>query len=372
VLDRIPSTPTGKLDRDALPVPEFTSDATAFRAPAGPVESAIAGAFAAVLGVERIGADDSFFDHGGNSLLATRVVTELRERLGRDVSLPMLFLDPTPAGMAGRIGETGAVAVEDALRVVIPLRGTGTDRPLFCVHPGIGLSWGYTGLVRYLPAERPVFGLQLPAITGGPSYGSVEELACRYVDEIRAIAPHGPYDLLGWSLGGVLAHAMAVELQRRGESVATLAVMDSYPDDGSDPLFGRLELADLLRGLGLDVGATGQHVDLTYDSAARILGEFLGSGGITAAHLERINDGYANSRLLVHRFVPGVFDGDLLVFPAQRGQDGGTDRSAQEWRPLVTGGIDECPVDCGHNDMIEPSSLAVIGPALAARLGRRT
>ncbi|AQA25931.1 amino acid adenylation domain protein [Rhodococcus sp. MTM3W5.2] len=373
VLDQIPSTPTGKLDRDALPMPTFTT--AAFREPAGPVESAVAGAFASVLGVERIGADDSFFDRGGNSLSATRVVTELRERLGREVSLQMLFLDPTPAGMAGRIGAESAfqvVSVEDALRVVIPLRGSGTGRPLFCVHPGIGLSWGYTGLVRYLPADRPVFGLQLPAITGGPGYGSIEELARRYVDEMRAIAPEGPYDLLGWSLGGVLAHAMAVELQSRGESVSTLAVMDSYPDDGSDPLLGRLEIADLLRGLGLDVGAPERHRDLTYDSAAHMLGEFLGSAGVTAAHLERINDGYANSRLLVHRFVPGVFDGDLLVFPAQRGQGGGTDRSAQEWRPLVTGGIDEYPVDCGHNEMIEPSSLSVIGPVLAARLGRRT
>jgi thioesterase domain-containing protein len=300
-------------------------------------------------------------------LLATGLVADLSARMGTRVSLQALFLNPTPAGLARRLETSAPDDVGAALAPVITLRAEGDGRPLFCVHPGIGLSWGYAGLVRFLPPERPVFGLQLPGISGGPQYASVEALAASYVDEIEAIAPDAACDLLGWSLGGVLAHAMAVELQRRGRPVGALVVMDSYPDDGAAPLLGRLDLADLLRGLGLEVTAS----DLTYDDAARMIDAHFGtSGGITGAHLERIDDGYANSRLLVHRYVPRVYDGDLLVFPAL-GDGDGDRRSAQEWRPLVTGDIDEHPVDCGHNDMVEGESLAVIGPTLAAYLDRR-
>ncbi|WP_237171868.1 amino acid adenylation domain-containing protein, partial [Prescottella equi] len=367
VLDRVPLTPTGKLDRDALPPPAFLAAPAVYREPQGPVETAVVDAFADVLGVERIGMDDSFFDLGGTSLLATGLVADLSARMGTRVSLQALFLNPTPAGLARRLETSAPDDVGAALAPVITLRAEGDGRPLFCVHPGIGLSWGYAGLVRFLPPERPVFGLQLPGISGGPQYASVEALAASYVDEIEAIAPDAACDLLGWSLGGVLAHAMAVELQRRGRPVGALAVMDSYPDDGAAPLLGRLDLADLLRGLGLEVTAS----DLTYDDAARMIDAHFGtSGGITGAHLERIDDGYANSRLLVHRYVPQVYDGDLLVFPAL-GDGDGDRRSAQEWRPLVTGDIDEHPVDCGHNDMVEGESLAVIGPALAAYLDRR-
>jgi len=368
VLDRIPLTPVGKLDRAALPAPEFLSG-TRFRPPATDLEAAVVDVFAEVLGVDRVGADDNFFERSGNSLLATKAVAALQERLDRKIPLQWMFLDPTPSGLARRIALPSAEgAVTDALAVVIPLRTEGTGRPLFCVHPGIGLSWGYAGLVRYLPADRRAYGLQLPTISGDGEYRSIEQLAHRYVEEMKAIQPEGPYDLLGWSLGGVIAHAMAVELQRAGENVATLAVMDSYPDNGEDPLFGKLDMRDLLRGLGLVVATDGE---VTYERAAQLLNESWGSdSGLRGEHLERINAGYENSRELVHRFEPQVYDGDLLIFPAT-GEDDGTTRarSVDEWRPLVTGRIAEYPVDCGHNDMIEPQSLAVIGPVLSRYLG---
>jgi amino acid adenylation domain-containing protein/non-ribosomal peptide synthase protein (TIGR01720 family) len=369
VLDEIPMTPVGKLDRKALPAPEFGSSGATFRAPATDTERVIVEVFAEVLGVERVGAADSFFDLGGNSLLATRIVSALEARLERTVPLQWMFLDPTPAGIAHRLElPARATGVEEALAVVIPLRAQGRGTPLFCVHPGIGLSWGYAGLVRYLPPDRPVYGLQLPAISGEPLPESIEQLARRYVDEIRNIQPEGPYDLLGWSLGGIIAHAMAVELRASGDEVATLALMDSYPEDGEQPAVGQLDLRELLRGLGVETDLSDNQ--LTYERAAQLLGETFGAeAGVTAEHLERIAAGYENSKRLGYRFVPRVYDGNVLFFPAMRNGDGGARaRSAEEWRSLVTGRIDEQPVDCGHNDMIEPQSLAVIGPVLARSL----
>ncbi|GCE43503.1 hypothetical protein Rhow_007733 [Rhodococcus wratislaviensis] len=371
VLDRIPMTPVGKLDRKALPAPEFGSTGAAFRAPATETERVVVDVFASVLGLDRVGTADSFFDLGGNSLLATRIVSALQTALDRRVPLQWMFLDPTPAGIAGRLDlPHRSAGLEEALAVVIPLRAQGSGRPLFCVHPGIGLSWGYAGLVQYLPPDRPAYGLQLPTISGEGDYRTIEDLAHRYLEEMRAIQPTGPYDLLGWSLGGVIAHAMAVELQAAGEEVGTLAVMDSYPVGGEEPPSGRLDIRDLLRGLGLQADPD---AEMSYEHAARLIDESFGTEtGVRGRDLERISAGYENSRWLAHHFVPRAYDGDLLVFHAT-GDGDGTARahSAGEWRPLVTGRIDEQPVDCGHNDMIEPQSLAVIGPVLSRALTDR-
>ncbi|MCL2533503.1 MAG: amino acid adenylation domain-containing protein, partial [Nocardiaceae bacterium] len=215
ILDDIPLTPVGKLDRRALPAPDFTSLTAEFRPPTTATERAITEVFAEVLGIEHVGIDDSFFDLGGNSIIATRIMSELQSRLGRQIPLQTMFLDPTPSGLAKRIDLPvgylghGESPVDDALGVMIPLRPAGERPPLFCVHPGIGLSWGYAGLVQYLAKDRPAYGLQLPLLSGGPDFDSVQQLAHRYVEEIRVVQPHGPYNLLGWSLGGVIAHAMA-------------------------------------------------------------------------------------------------------------------------------------------------------------------
>ncbi|MFN3543219.1 MAG: non-ribosomal peptide synthetase, partial [Rhodococcus sp. (in: high G+C Gram-positive bacteria)] len=161
-LDDIPLTPVGKLDRRALPVPELTTSTTPYRAPATDVEAAIADAFAQVLGVDRVGMDDNFFELGGTSLVATKIVPAIENAIGVRVPLQALFVDPTPAGLAARVAadaETGGADLDSVFGVVIPLRGSGSKAPLFCVHPGIGLSWGYAGLVSHLSDDRPVYGL---------------------------------------------------------------------------------------------------------------------------------------------------------------------------------------------------------------------
>ncbi|MFZ2175515.1 MAG: thioesterase domain-containing protein, partial [Rhodococcus sp. (in: high G+C Gram-positive bacteria)] len=364
VLDEVPMTPVGKLDRQALPAPEFGSTGAAFRAPTTATERVIVEAFAEVLGVDRVGTADSFFDLGGNSIVATRLVTLLQERLGRHIPLQSMFLDPTPAGLALRIDAEKPVetAVDEALNVVIPLRPTGEKPPLFCVHPGIGLSWGYAGLLQHLSQDRPAFGLQLPVISGGPMFESIEQLAHRYVTEIRRVQAHGPYHLLGWSLGGIIAHAIAVELRREGESVATLAIMDSYLTNDSDTGPGSLTVAELLHGLGLESVAADD--ELTYERAVELLDEAFGQKtGITPQHLERINAGFTNSARIMNSFRPQVFDGDLLFFTAAASQSE-HEHSPDEWRSAVTGGIEEVKIECEHNQMIEPDVLAVVGPVL--------
>ncbi|MGV9632823.1 amino acid adenylation domain-containing protein [Nocardia rhamnosiphila] len=370
LIDRLPLTPVGKLDRSALPEPVFTA-AEGYRAPANPVEAALCEIFAEVLGVDRVGAGDGFFELGGNSLLATKVVGRAREA-GYDLPMQLLFGESTPAALAARLGDgTAADAMQLALAPLLPLRpGTGTGRPpLFCVHPAIGLSWCYAGLLAELPADQPVYGLQAPQASGEPGFGSIGEAAERYIAHIRTVQPHGPYQLLGWSLGGLIAHEIAVRLQAAGEEVALLTMLDSYrlsDDLATEAVPG---VAEILGEFGGDLVADG--AEPTLAEAAELLRSRPGPfAALTVDHLERLYAGYADGTVQANGFRPGVFDGDLLFFAA--GTDpvnlAAPDRRPEAWRGFVTGAVRAWELACTHAEMTTPESLAVLGPVLREHL----
>ncbi|MCB8913125.1 amino acid adenylation domain-containing protein [Rhodococcus rhodochrous] len=363
VLPGLPVTPSGKVDRSALPAAAPVG--AAYRAPRTPTEGAVARAFASVLERDRIGIDDNFFDLGGNSLAATAVASKLRSELGRDVPLSLVFLDPTPAGLADHLDEPPATAAPATgmFDVLIPLRGPGHRPSVFCVHPAIGLSWVYAGLLRYLP-DRPVYGLQLPYLSSGPLDATPAELAHRYVAELRAVQPEGPYTVLGWSQGGLIAHHMGVELGAAGESV-DLVVLDYYPLERERRAHTH---AELLAGLGIELpGATPDEMtsEQLLDAVNRSLGH---ETGLSPADLGRILAAYAH----VHRAAPTLdlrcFDGDLLFVAAARSLGTGDGASPALWRPWVSGTITEHTIDCDHLEMMTPAVLAVLGPILAGYL----
>ena len=205
----------------------------------------------------------------------------------------------------------------------------------------------------------------MPAISGGPTFESIQALAHRYVEEIRRVQPSGPYHLLGWSLGGVIAHAIAVDLRAAGDEVATLAVMDSYPTNGADDTPDHLTVSELVHGLGLDIGDRVRDDDLTYERAVELIDDAIGQRtGLAAEHLAQISAGFDNSARLMRQFRPGIFDGEMLFFRAN-----GDDHSPHEWDAAVTGGIREVAVPYAHNQMIEPEPLRLVGHALEEYLG---
>ncbi|MFI2230466.1 amino acid adenylation domain-containing protein [Nocardia testacea] len=370
LIDRLPLTPVGKLDRSALPEPVFTA-AQGYRAPANPVEAALCQIFAEVLEVDRVGAADGFFELGGNSLLATKVVGRAREA-GYDLPMQLLFGESTPAALAARLGDgTAADAMELALAPLLPLRpDTGTGRPpLFCVHPAIGLSWCYAGLLAELPADQPVYGLQAPQANGQPGFGSIGEAAEHYIAHIRTVRPHGPYQLLGWSLGGLIAHEIAVRLQAAGEEVALLTMLDSYRLSDELATDAVPTVAEILGEFGGDLVADG--AEPTLAEAAELLRSRPGPfAALTLDHLERLYAGYADGTVQANGFRPGVFDGDLLFFAA--GADpvnlAAPDRRPAAWQDFVTGTVHARELACTHAEMTTPESLAVLGPVLREHL----
>jgi thioesterase domain-containing protein len=355
VLDRLPLTSNNKLDHRALPAPEQTAPG-AGRGPRSPREEILCGLFAEVLGVPAVGIDDNFFALGGHSLLATRLTSRIRTTLNTEIPVRALFEAPTVATLAGQLDQAPGSSAGESLGVLLPLRAEGDRDPLFCIHPAIGLSWAYSGLLRHLDREQPLYGLQARRFSDpdGAAPG-LEEMVEDYLNEIRTVQPSGPYSLLGWSFGGIVAHAVAVRLQEAGEEVALLAMMDSYlPTDGWESAGLSYDSPEVLTAIAESVG----HDPTAPDSP------LAGLGADAYSALVKV---FVDIADLSDHISVGTFTGDILFFVAAADRTDGAP-APDVWAPHTTGRVDVHAVDCTHGAMTEPRPLSEIGRILAARL----
>ncbi|HWI72313.1 MAG TPA: amino acid adenylation domain-containing protein, partial [Baekduia sp.] len=331
-LDALPVGPSGKLDRRALPAPEVNAPGGVGRAPGDPREQALCELFAEALGVARVGPDDGLFDLGGHSLLAARLAGRIREALGVDLTIGALFAAPTPAALAARLRDG---ARGDALEPLLALRGGHAGAPgIFCVHPAGGLGWCYAPLAARLPAGRPVWALQ----ANGSESPTLDDLAREYVARVRACQPEGPYALVGWSVGGVIAHAMAVLMQDAGEDVDVLALLDAYPGDQWRHLAPPTE-HDALRALLLMGGVDPDAAPATLPETLQLLAQH-GSAlaSLPDDALARVVRTVVHTAGLMRRAEHRVFHGDMtiVVADAPRAEDWLTPTA---WEPYVDGQV---------------------------------
>jgi amino acid adenylation domain-containing protein len=223
VLDALPLTPTGKVDRRNLAAREPERRAAPVP-PSTPVELELLRLWEELLPERTIGVRDSFFELGGHSLLAVRLMTRIERRFGRALPLAVLFAGATIESLA-RALQTGSPAVSPRVEIQ---RGADGHRPLFLVHPAGGTALCYVPLARHLGPAQPVFGLEDPNFERReePRF-VIPEMAALYLAAVREVQPRGPYRLGGWSLGGVLAQAMACQLEAAGEEVEHLLLVDT-------------------------------------------------------------------------------------------------------------------------------------------------
>ena len=226
--------------------------------------------------------------------------------------------------------------------------------------------------MRYLGPDYPIYAVQAHGLAKPePLPVSIEQMAADYVDKICAVQPAGPYCLLGWSFGGLVAHAMATELQQRGEQTALLAILDAYPAHDLPENLSMLDkgtiLARMIRIFNDDPGIM-DNQSLTPAQALELLHSWgVALAGANENHLEAAVDIAINNDRLMHSFTPRRFQGDLLLFIPTIHQP--EDRPAPDaWRPYVGGTIETYTVSTEHDHMTRPGSLAQIGPILAVKL----
>ncbi|MBR8743501.1 non-ribosomal peptide synthetase [Nocardiopsis sp. MG754419] len=372
-LESLPLTVNGKVDHVALPDPaEHAPQVTGV--PETRRETRMCALFAEILDLPRVGVHDGFFELGGHSLLAARLVKRASAALGQEVTVPMLFQNPTVAGLIeaadGGVGENG-------LGRILPIRPTGEAAPLFCVHPAGGLAWPYAGLAQHIDADHPIYGLQAPGLApddrGADQAADMRELTEEYAARIREVQPEGPYHLLGWSFGGNIAHALAAHLQECGDEVATLALLDSHPfgQDADDDAEDDGEVLDALLGaLGYAEDAAELTRPLRAGDALEVFqrrGDPLGE--LSEEAVGAMLRAFDRQVSLLRQGPPPVFDGDVLFFTATLDSVPGV-RLSESWRPFVGGRIDDHDVTCTHALMALPEPLSVIGPVVADRMVR--
>ncbi|WP_456340313.1 amino acid adenylation domain-containing protein, partial [Streptomyces anulatus] len=376
-LSGLPLTRNGKLDRTALPAPDLGAGAGAgdSRAPGLPQEQLMCELFAEVLGLPQVRVDDDFFQLGGHSLLAARLKARIRSVFGAELGLRALFETPTPAGTSRRLHTADEAG--DGLDVMLPLRPHGDREALFCIHPGGGISWSYAGLLRYVDGDRPVYALQARGLgRPEPRPATLEEMAADYADEIQRVRPTGPYHLLGWSFGGLAAYAVAVELQRRGEPVGVVGVIDVFPgwkglDHKDVPALGMEEMHEHLSYLVGLVDASAEVRDgerLTFERTAEILrrrGSALAN--LREEQLTSIMEISANNTHLLIDYAPPRLTADLLLLTATDQQD--PEMTWRAWGPYVDGKVTMHVLPGEHGTLLNrDASLAAIGRHLAERL----
>lgn len=369
-VDQWPVTANGKLDRNALPKPP--QNETAGLAPRTPLEQELALLFAQALGREApVAVDADFFSLGGDSLSAVHLLLAIEQRWRCDLGLGALFAQPTVAALAVRIAEPPALA-DHALGPVIALAATDAagPTPLFVLHPAGGIAWNYRALARALQPARPVYGLQSPALDARQRLpSSIEAMANDYVQRVVALQPTGAVHLLGWSVGGILAQAMAVRLHEIGREVGELVLLDAYPSEcwRAEPEPDAIAaLRALLAIAGHDPDA---HPEL--DSRERILA-FLRRGGSALGRLpDVVLDGVVRAvtgtNRLIREHIHRPFDGTLVHVRAGRDHQARPQLQSALWRTHARK-VQALELPFLHAELTGRDAVAQLAPWLSARL----
>jgi thioesterase domain-containing protein len=233
ILDALPRHPNGKLDRQSLPAPgsERPDLEQPLVKPVDALEAKLAAIWRDILGLDSVGVQDDFFDLGGHSLQALRMVSAVTALTGRPLPLRMLYESPTIRGLAERLRQSEPPRQRSSLVAVQP---NGSKPPIFLVHGmGGGMLWGYANLARHLGAGQPVYCFHSRALEGLEEFARVEDMAAQYVADLRAVQPNGPYYLGGYCFGGEVAFEMAQQLRAQGQVVELLLLFNAMPPNSA-------------------------------------------------------------------------------------------------------------------------------------------
>jgi amino acid adenylation domain-containing protein len=367
----LPLTPHGKVDRAALPSPSGSAERAAvpYARPRGPLEERLAGIWADVLRVERVGIHDNFFDLGGHSLLATRLIARVRRAFEVDLPVHAVFEGGTVAGMAGLLAARRAGAPEPEVSPLITLQPEGDRPPLFFLHPVGGGVSSYAFLVRHLGRDQPSFGLQAPGLLDNRlPFDRLEPMAAFYAAAIRERQPEGPYLLAGWSLGGWIAFEVAHQLRAAGQEVALVALLDTgmrLPDQPlGDP--GEVDAAMLAELFNLDPeppGGGAWSVETLVEEARR---SGMVEEAFSVAQADRLLQVFRSNMIAQDTYAIRPYRGRLTLLRCTPPEGEPADPT-RGWGALAEEGVDVRRVPGTHATLVfEPHAGPVAGILRAA------
>jgi len=393
-LDDLPLTRNGKVDRRALPPPELAIRATPVRSPQGwtTTEIKLARIWREVLGITDIEPEDNFFSLGGHSLLAVRLFAFIEQEFGVELPLSQLFEHGSIRSLA---------LVLDVSRhskpwtPLVPIRPTGSEKPLFLVHGVGGEVLSFKHLASRLPDKLPVFGIQAAGPgSQHPTPVEIPDLAERYADAVASADSEGPYYIGGFSYGAVTALEIAHVLRRRGKRVALLLLIDGgLPAGARARRRVRHTAASMLRQMAYwvidDALATPAR-----DWWPRVGGKCRSLASRLRARLKREANGYSANDLRHHlgmwrfpekyrdllrqrfdafqRHVPTPYEGDIALVRSRTGRLFGRrpENLDDAWRALARGSFSVTYVRGSHASMLEPPLVDELAQAIAACIDR--
>ncbi len=343
-LASLPLTANGKVDRKALPAPE-ADRAAAFVAPRDPLEAAVAGIWEELLERRPVGATDDFFALGGHSLLAVRLFVLLRRRLGRELPLATLFRASTVERLALALGAANRPSRSD----LVEIQAASGSPPFFCVHPVGGNVLCYLELARALGPDQPVYGLQRI----DTAELTLEELASHYVAVLRTSHPQGGYRLGGWSMGGVVAFEMARQLERAGERVEALVLIDAQL--AVEPAAVELEEAALVRLFTRDLAAAG----FAGGRGAPAAG--VADPDLERAEIEPMYRLFRANYLALQQYRPaGAWGGAALLV--------GNEGTAEDWHGLLAGPVTRYIPGGDHYSLLRRPQVEILAGLICGLL----
>jgi amino acid adenylation domain-containing protein len=374
-LEALPRTPNGKVDRRALPAPEPARPelGVPLRAPESALEAQVATLFGETLGVQAVGRDDGFFDLGGDSLLALRLVAAIERRFGRRLPLATLLEAATPAALARILDRPDWTPPRSSLVAIQP---EGTRSPLFCVPGHAGTVLCFRELARHLGPEQPIYGLEPVGLDGRhPPQSRIEDMAERYLRDIRGLQPRGPYHVAGYCLGGLVALEMARRLRAEGQTVGLLALFDTVAPQ--PPGSRRTRLDRLAARLGLarvNLRALSPREGVVY--AALLVGRGARRLGAAARRLvapRRRDPVIARLARAQHQAAaacrPVPYDGPVVLYKAQHPLSRHVLDPAFGWASLVPRGLETRLIPSARGSAIQdPAGARLVAQDLAGRL----
>ena len=373
-----------------LPALSVTAKAATFALTS--VEAVVAAIWRDVFDIETIENNDDFFSLGGNSLAAIRMFAQLRKHFPVELPLSTLFEASSLSGFskivemssnlegqeeksaspADGIPEKNAFVQRPWSPLVQICRGNGQRLPLFCVHGAGGNVFNFKAISQKLGADQPVYGLHPQGVDGHrPVLGSIESMAEQYVEAIRSAEPHGPYQLLGYSAGGVIAFEMAQQLRKSGQRIALLAMIDTLTPAAATSNLSALRKLWLMRKWSLSFAMQKfreRHAGTAQESSHALCLEKLTRGEWLTPELVE--------PYLFHHIVtvqasyrPMPYLGPMVLYKAQ---DATTQylnaTKCLGWEAHVDGQIKLTGIPGSHNSMMEEPGLTVLSMALKTEL----